>query len=98
MAACTALALAVGCSDGSGVDGGELFATHCAGCHPKGGNTIRPEKTLARAHRESSGIRTARDVAAYIRNPGPGMPAFGEGMIPPADALKIGEYVVVSFP
>ncbi|BEH09619.1 MULTISPECIES: c-type cytochrome [Geobacter] len=98
VAACVALALAAGCSGGSGAGGGELFATHCAGCHPQGGNTVHPEKTLARTRREANGIRTARDVAAYIRNPGPGMPAFGEAMIPPADALKIGEYVVASFP
>ncbi|CAG0932392.1 cytochrome c6 [Rhodocyclaceae bacterium] len=85
------------CQSGSGATGEALFATHCAGCHPKGGNTVRADKTLGRADREANGIRTSADVAAYLRNPGKGMPTFSEGMIPPGDALKIGEYVVETF-
>lgn len=85
------------CAATSGQSGEALFATHCAGCHPEGGNTVNPAKTLSRAHREAGGIRTATDVASYIRNPGPGMPAFSEGMIPDRDAAKIGEYVVTTF-
>ncbi|MRR35169.1 cytochrome C [bacterium] len=100
-AAVTALAAAwfclAACAAFSGQTGVALFATHCAGCHPNGGNTVNPAKTLSRAHREAGGIRTAGDVAAYIRNPGPGMPVFSEGMIPEADAVKIGEYVVMTF-
>lgn len=88
---------AAACQSGSGMTGEGLFATHCAGCHPKGGNTVRTGKALGRADREANGIRTAADVAAYRRNPGQGMPAFPEGMIPPADAQKIGEYVVGTF-
>lgn len=98
--AALAVALLLGaaaCTGGSGASGAALFAIHCAGCHPAGGNTINPEKTLARSHREANGIRSADDVAAYIRNPGRGMPVFHEGMIPPADAVKIGEYVVSTF-
>uniref|UniRef100_A0A831TYA9 C-type cytochrome n=1 Tax=Geobacter metallireducens TaxID=28232 RepID=A0A831TYA9_GEOME len=91
-----ALGLAA-CTAGSGQSGETLFATHCAGCHPNGGNTVNPARTLSRAHREAGGIRTAADVAAFIRNPGPGMPAFSEGMIPDGDAAKIGEYVVTTF-
>lgn len=92
----TALGLAA-CAAGSGQSGETLFATHCAGCHPDGGNTVNPARTLSRAHREAGGIRTAADVAAYIRNPGPGMPAFSEGMIPDRDALAIGTYVATTF-
>lgn len=95
-----AAALAFGvaaCAPGSGASGEALFKTHCAGCHPDGGNTIRPTKTLSRVHREANGIRTAGDVASVIRNPGPGMPSFPEGMIPRRDAVKIGEYVVKTF-
>jgi len=91
------LGLVAACQSGSGATGEALFATHCAGCHPKGGNTIRTGKTLGRADREANGIPTSADVAAYLRNPGQGMPAFSEGMIPPGDALKIGEYVVGTF-
>jgi len=85
------------CAAGSAQRGEALFATHCAGCHPGGGNTVNPAKTLSRAHREAGGIRTAADVAAYIRNPGPGMPPFTEGMIPDRDAEAIGTYVVTTF-
>ena len=86
-----------GCSAGSGKTGAELFATHCAGCHPDGGNTIRPTRTLKAADRHANGLRNARDIAGYIRNPGQGMPAFPVGMIPPDDALKIGEYILSRF-
>lgn len=85
------------CSATSGQSGAALFATHCAGCHPNGGNTVNPAKTLSRVHREAGGIRSAGDVAAYIRNPGPDMPSFPEGMIPEGDAVKIGEHVVTVF-
>lgn len=85
------------CSAGSGQSGEALFATHCTGCHPDGGNTVNPARTLSRTHREAGGIRTAADVAAYIRNPGPGMPAFSGGMIPDRDAEAIGIYVVTTF-
>lgn len=94
------IALAFGlaaCAATSGQSGEALFATHCAGCHPDGGNTVNPARTLSRAHREAGGIRTAADVASYIRNPGPGMPAFTEGMIPHRDAEAIGTYVVTTF-
>lgn len=91
-----ALGLAA-CVAASGQSGEDLFATHCAGCHPNGGNTVNPARTLSRPHREAAGIRTAADVAAYIRNPGSGMPVFSEGMIPDRDAAKIGEYVVTTF-
>lgn len=103
MRAAAAIALAAAglclaaCSAGSGQSGEALFATHCAGCHPDGGNTVNPARTLSRAHREAGGIRTAKDVASYIRNPGPGMPAFSEGMIPDRDAAAVGTYVVTTF-
>ncbi|RNC73249.1 MAG: cytochrome C [Desulfuromonadales bacterium] len=89
--------LLAACRTGAGKGGESLFVTHCAGCHPNGGNTIRAGKTLGRSDREANGIRTAEDVAAYIRKPGQGMPVFSEGMIPPGDALRIGEYVVGTF-
>lgn len=91
------LLITAACAPNSGASGEVLFRTHCAGCHPDGGNTIRPGKTLSRAHREANGIRTAGDVASFIRNPGPGMPAFPEGMIPREDAERIGKYVVTTF-
>ncbi|AJE03886.1 c-type cytochrome [Geobacter pickeringii] len=96
MAAGMAL-LAAGCGRGGGATGAALFATHCAGCHPDGGNTVNPKKTLRPADRQANGIRTADDVAAFIRNPGQGMPAFPPGVIPPGDARRIGAYVIAAF-
>lgn len=82
---------------GGGPSGAALFRLHCAGCHPDGGNTVNPRKTLKRADREANGIRTAADVAAFIRNPGVGMPRFTAGMIPADEARAIGAYVVATF-
>lgn len=89
--------LGAGCSREPGATGAALFATHCAGCHPDGGNTVNPKKTLRPADRQANGIRTAADVAAFIRNPGAGMPAFPPGVIPPGDAQRIGLYVIAAF-
>ncbi|WP_298269021.1 c-type cytochrome [Geobacter sp.] len=88
---------AAGCSRDSGASGAALFAIHCAGCHPDGGNTVNPKKTLRAADRQANGIRTAGDVAALIRNPGPGMPVFTPGVIPAGEAKRIGTYVVTTF-
>ncbi|BDV43832.1 cytochrome c [Geotalea uraniireducens] len=85
------------CRGEAGPSGAALFKLHCAGCHPDGGNTVNLRRTLKAADRAAYGIRTAADVAAFIRNPGVGMPSFTAGMIPPCEAKKIGRYVVETF-
>jgi cytochrome c6 len=77
--------------------GEQLFKERCAQCHPDGGNTINPKKTLHAGVLADYGIKTAADVALVLRNPGPGMPRFDEGTIPEQDAILIGEYVLTSF-
>jgi len=46
-----------------GVDGAELFANHCAGCHVNGGNIIRRGKTLRLAALERNGLDGPERIA-----------------------------------
>ncbi|MBZ0157517.1 MAG: c-type cytochrome [Alphaproteobacteria bacterium] len=77
--------------------GKALFEKHCAVCHPGGGNTIRPEKTLHRKALAEHNITTAKDIIKTMRNPGPGMPRFDKATIPDKDAQKIAGYILNTF-
>ena len=77
--------------------GKELFDKHCAVCHPDGGNTVNPRKTLQKKVREANGVRTAQDIIGKMRNPGPGMPKFDANTIPDKDAKKIADYILKTF-
>ncbi len=87
-------AAATAASDKSGQ---ELFGQHCAACHPDGSNIIKPEKTLHKSDLAASGIKTAEDIVATIRNPGPGMPKLDSQALADAEARKIAEYILESF-
>jgi cytochrome c6 len=90
--------IASGCKgSGDRASGAELYALHCASCHPGGENTITPSKTLRRDALRASNINTPGDVVERMRNPGPGMPKFSPAVIPDRDALRIAEYVLASF-
>lgn len=83
----------------TGLTGEQLFKQHCAACHPNGGNTIRPAKTLSKqGMAERSKITTADDIVKVMRNPGPGMNKFDENVISNEDATKIAEYMLATFP
>lgn len=83
----------------TGLTGEQLYKQHCAVCHPSGGNTITPAKTLSvKGMAERGTVKSAEDVVKSMRNPGPGMNKFDESMISDEDALKIGEYVMATFP
>ncbi|WP_236019042.1 c-type cytochrome [Geomonas propionica] len=83
----------------TGLTGEQLFKQHCAVCHPNGGNTITPAKTLsAKAMADRSKITKPEDIVKIMRNPGPGMNKFDEGMISNDDAQKIGQYILATFP
>ncbi|MFO0753865.1 MAG: c-type cytochrome [Thermodesulfovibrionales bacterium] len=77
--------------------GKELFEKHCAVCHPNGGNTIRPEKTLHRKDLAENNAATVKDIVKRMRNPGPGMTRFDKAAIPDTEAKKIAEYVLKTF-
>jgi len=83
----------------TGLTGEQLFKQHCAACHPNGGNTVTPAKTLsAKGMAERSKIATADDIVKVMRNPGPGMNKFDEAMVSNDDARKIGDYILATFP
>ena len=77
--------------------GEELFKQHCVVCHPDGGNTINPKKTLHKKVLEANGVETAEDIIMKMRIPGPGMNKFDENTIPDKDAKAIAEYVLNTF-
>jgi len=79
------------------VRGAGLFKERCAPCHPDGGNTINPKKTLHAGVLADHGIRDARGIVKVMRTPGPGMPPFDPSVIPDADATLIAEYVLATF-
>ncbi|MBI4681615.1 MAG: c-type cytochrome [Nitrospirae bacterium] len=83
--------------DGPGPTGEELFKRNCAVCHPGGGNTINPDKTLNMDHLKTHGIKKAEDIIRIMRNPGPGMRTFDEYAVPDKDAKKIAEYILKTF-
>jgi cytochrome c6 len=89
--------LASGCSPQTGMSGEALFAQHCAGCHPNGGNTINPQKTLHGKSLEANNINTPGDIVSKMRNPGVSMPNFNRDVITDKDALKIAKYIRSAF-
>lgn len=82
------------CYDASPAD---LFSLHCAACHPSGGNTINPMRTLHTKDLNANNIRTPEDIVEKIRNPGTGMPRFSNAVITRKDALRIGEYILATY-
>ena len=82
----------------TGKTGEELFKQHCASCHPNGGNTMNPQKTLgAKEMAERSNITKPEDIVKVMREPGPGMPKYDEATMSNNDATKISEYVLATF-
>jgi mono/diheme cytochrome c family protein len=77
--------------------GESLFKQHCVICHPGGGNIVKKEKTIGAKALSARNITRAEDIVKVMRNPGPGMNRFDEKIIPDADALAIGEYILSTF-
>jgi cytochrome c6 len=77
--------------------GRELFALHCAGCHPDGENRVYPQKPLHRTELRANGITTSADIVAIMRNPGRGMKQFDRKTLPDADAFAIAQYILAAF-
>jgi cytochrome c6 len=82
---------------GSDKTGETKFKALCAVCHPDGGNVMNPKKTLHREDREANNVKTADDIVAKMRNPGPGMTKFDEKTVANKDAHAIAEYVLKTF-
>jgi cytochrome c6 len=73
------------------------FEMFCSGCHPQGGNSINPAKTLRKIDREANGIRTAADIVKIMRKPGQGMRAYTRQDLPNKRAKALAEYILKTF-
>jgi cytochrome c6 len=82
---------------GGKIDGKKEFQEHCAECHANGGNTIKPDKTLSKKDREANGAKTAKEIIAKMRNPGPGMTKFDKKTISDKEAKAIADYIIQNF-
>ncbi len=103
MTACALFAVcccvAAGSADAApkGPSGEELFKSHCAVCHPDGGNIVNPAKTLHKKDRDKNGVKKPEDIIGKMRNPGPGMTQFDKATIPDKEAKAIAEYILKTF-
>jgi cytochrome c6 len=82
---------------GEKVDGKKEFNEHCAVCHADGGNTVNAQKPLNMKALKANGVKSAKDIVAKIRKPGPGMTKFDEKTISNKEALAIAEYILKTF-
>lgn len=78
-------------------NGEELFKQLCTVCHPDGGNTVNPKKTLHRQSLAKNNITKPEDIVKVMRNPGTGMNKFDDATLPEKDAMAIAEYVLNTF-
>ncbi|HBG04245.1 MAG: cytochrome C [Geobacteraceae bacterium GWC2_58_44] len=74
------------------------FEEHCAVCHPKGGNIMKPDKTLSKKSMAGHGIKSEKDIVAKMRNPGPGMNKFDAKTVSDKEAAAIAGYILKTFP
>ena len=88
--------LAHGKKDGK-IDGKKEFGEHCAVCHPNGGNSINPAKTLGKKELQANGVKGVRDIVAKMRKPGPGMTTFDKKTVSDREAEAIAEYILKTF-
>jgi uncharacterized membrane protein len=75
----------------SRLKGGEkIFLSFCGGCHPGGGNVLKPGKPLA----GGAQLGNFKSFLAFLRKPGAGMPAFPAVKIPEEQARELYEYLL----
>lgn len=82
---------------GEKINGGKEFEEHCASCHPKGGNIVKADKTLGKKALAANGIKTAKDIVAKMRNPGPGMTKFDAKTVNDKEAAAIANYILKTY-
>ena len=73
--------------------GEKLFSYQCAGCHANGGNGLNPAKPV----KGSAKLQSKAAFVAYLRQPGPGMPAYDSSVIADSDAEVLRQYLVKTF-
>jgi len=69
--------------------GRKIYVDQCASCHPKGGNTINPNKPVT----HSAKLNNPEVFVAWIRNPKPPMPPFAESQISAPQARALYDYI-----
>lgn len=69
--------------------GESLYGTHCAGCHPNGGNSITPGRPV----KGSSTLSDFKLFLQWIRHPEALMPPFPETVLSDAEARELYEYI-----
>ena len=82
---------------GEKIDGAKEFKEHCAVCHPNGGNIINPKKPLDKKSLAANNVKSAKDIIAKMRNPGPGMTKFDKKTISDKEAKAIADYIMKTF-
>jgi mono/diheme cytochrome c family protein len=84
--------VATGLTQGSSPgDAGELiFKKNCMGCHPGGGNVIKPDKPVKGALQ----LKTFAAFLVWIRNPVAPMPAYSSTTISDDQAKKLYDYIL----
>ena len=82
---------------GGKINGKKEFEEHCAVCHLNGGNIINASKPLGKKSLEANGVKSAKDIIAKMRKPGPGMTTFDKKSIPDREAKAIADYILKTF-
>jgi cytochrome c6 len=82
---------------GEKINGQHEFEEHCASCHPQGGNIVNAKKTLDKKAMTANGVKSAKDIVAKMRNPGPGMTKFDAKAVSDKEANAIAAYIMKTF-
>ncbi len=80
-----------------GPSGKELFEKNCAGCHPNGGNSMKPAFSLHKKDLKAHKVDSVKGIVEKMRRPGPGMPSFSKSMISDAQAKEIANYILKTY-
>jgi uncharacterized membrane protein len=70
--------------------GEQIFLASCSGCHPHGGNVIKPTVPVINAPK----MRDLKTFVAYLRHPIAPMPAFNASQISDQQAEELYQYIV----
>lgn len=66
-----------------------IYRFDCSGCHPYGGNRVKPEHAII----GSDKLASPADLAAWVRNPKPPMPVFTSQELPNAQVVQLYDYI-----
>jgi uncharacterized membrane protein len=70
--------------------GRKIYAANCGGCHPNGGNVMKPELPVKRSPKADD----FKTFLAWIRNPKAPMPAYPSQVLSDQQAEDIYQYII----